>query len=214
MISSVSAQLRIQYIACARWSGSRQCHERGDHPPAGTDNQTFCYDAQNRLTWAASASATGPCANNTAGTLSGGSIQYTQSFAYDVLDRLTSGAGGSYTYGVWSQRLHAVTAIGSAYTASYDASGAMLCRAPTSSTTCSGTPTGAQLTYDVEGRLSAWQTCCRTPPRRRWMACRGGPGVRQCAWTLACAHGAAAIRRSVPALGAERARSLWTPSHF
>jgi hypothetical protein len=33
----------------------------------------------------------------------------------------------------------------------------MTCRAPTSNTTCSGTQTAAQLSYDNEGRFSAWQ---------------------------------------------------------
>jgi len=53
---------------------------------------------------------------------------------------------GNYTYGD-SSHPHAVTAIGSsgAYTASYDAAGDMTCRAPTSSVTCSGVPTGATL---------------------------------------------------------------------
>jgi RHS repeat-associated protein len=124
--------------------------------PAGTDSQAYCYDEQNRLVWATSATATGPCgAANTAGTLT--SAQYTQTDSYDTLDRLTSGPLGSYTYGD-SAHLHAVTSIGSAptYTASYDAAGNMTCRAPTSATTCTGTPTGAQLSFDTEGRLAQW----------------------------------------------------------
>jgi len=69
---------------------------------------------------------------------------------------------GSYTYGD-SAHLHAATAIGpsggtATWTASYDAAGNMLCRAPTSAKTCAGTtPTGPLLTYDSEGRLTAWQ---------------------------------------------------------
>jgi YD repeat-containing protein len=44
------------------------------------------------------------------------------------------------------------------YSASYDAAGNMNCRATSSSTSCSGTsPTGQQLSYDAEGRLSSWQ---------------------------------------------------------
>ncbi|HEU0027706.1 MAG TPA: hypothetical protein VFQ25_11370 [Ktedonobacterales bacterium] len=32
----------------------------------------------------------------------------------------------------------------------------MTCRAPDATTTCSGTPTGAQLSVDPEGRLASW----------------------------------------------------------
>jgi RHS repeat-associated protein len=39
----------------------------------------------------------------------------------------------------------------------------MTCRAPTSSTTCAGTQTGAQLSYDNEGRLAAWQNQPTSP---------------------------------------------------
>src|SRR5579885_3592249 len=72
------------------------------------------------------------------------SAQYTQSFSYDTLDRLTS--------------------VGSGYTASYDAAGNMTCRAPTNATTCTGlSPTGAQLTYNNEGRLAGWQSATSHP---------------------------------------------------
>ncbi|HEY7780340.1 MAG TPA: RHS repeat-associated core domain-containing protein, partial [Ktedonobacterales bacterium] len=129
--------------------------------PAGTDTQTYCYDEQNRLTWAASQTATGPCgAGNTAGTLTGAA--YTQSFAYDTLGRLTSGPLGAYTYGD-SAHVHAATAIGSTWTAAYDAAGDMTCRAPTSATTCAGTPTGAQLTYNLEGYPVSWQDAPTSP---------------------------------------------------
>ncbi len=41
----------------------------------------------------------------------------------------------------------------------------MTCRAPTSSTTCTGsTPTGAQLTYDSERRLVSRQDGTESPP--------------------------------------------------
>ena len=50
-----------------------------------------------------------------------------------------------------------MTAVGSTYTASYDAAGNMTCRAPTNTVTCSGTPTGAAMTYDNERRLATWQ---------------------------------------------------------
>jgi DDE superfamily endonuclease len=95
---------------------------------AGTDNQAFCYDEQNRLVWAGSTGTPSCGASLTPGSLS--SASYTQTFAYDTLDRLTSGPLGSYTYGD-SAHLHAVTSIGSGptYTAKYDAVGDMTCRA-------------------------------------------------------------------------------------
>lgn len=71
---------------------------------------------------------------------------------------------GSYTYGPGQQAgsnpapLHGSLSIGASYSASYDAAGNMACRAATSGTTCSGSnPSGAQLSYDNEGRLTAWQ---------------------------------------------------------
>lgn len=39
----------------------------------------------------------------------------------------------------------------------------MQCRAPSSATTCSGTPTGQALAWDVEGRLSNWQNTTSSP---------------------------------------------------
>lgn len=39
----------------------------------------------------------------------------------------------------------------------------MLCRAPSSATTCAGTHTGAQLAYDNEGRLTSWQNAPTAP---------------------------------------------------
>jgi RHS repeat-associated protein len=128
--------------------------------PAGTDNQAFCYDEQDRLTWAG-ATGTPPCGVSlTSGSLT--SARYTHTFSYDNLGRLTSGPTGSYTYGT-SAHLHGATAIGSVYTAAYDAAGGMTCRAPTSATTCAGTATGAQLSYDNEGSLAAWQNTPSNP---------------------------------------------------
>ncbi len=49
------------------------------------------------------------------------------------------------------------------YTAKYDAVGDMTCRAPDNTTTCAGTPTGAQLGYDNEGRLATWQNAPSSP---------------------------------------------------
>ena len=130
--------------------------------PGGTDNQAFCYDEQNRLTWAGS-TGTPPCTGSAigAGTLT--SAQYTQTFAYDTMGRLVSGPLGSYTYGS-AAHVHAATAVGSAYTAGYDAAGNMTCRAPSSSATCGGgTPNGAQLGYSNENRLMSWQNAPTSP---------------------------------------------------
>jgi hypothetical protein len=125
-----------------------------------TDNQVFCYDEQDRLTWAGS---TGTPPSSCGQTLSPGSLSaayYTQSFSYDTYDRLTSGPLGAYTYGD-TNHLHAATAAGSGptYTASYDGAGNMVCRAPNPAVgSCAlGQNTGQQLTYDAEGRLSHWQ---------------------------------------------------------
>jgi len=129
--------------------------------PAGTDNQAFCYDEQNRLTWAG-AVGTPPCTGTgiSAGTLT--AAQYTQTVAYDTMGRLTSGPLGAYTYGD-SAHVHAATSIGSTYTSAYDAAGDMTCRAPSSGVTCSGTQTGAQLNYNNEGELSNWQNTPSNP---------------------------------------------------
>lgn len=48
-------------------------------------------------------------------------------------------------------------ATSNGYSAAYDAAGNLTCRAPSSSTTCSGTQTGQQLSYDPQGRLTSWQ---------------------------------------------------------
>jgi RHS repeat-associated protein len=128
---------------------------------AGTDKQAFCYDEQNRLTWAGSV-GTPPCTGTaiSAGTLS--AAQYTQTFGYDNLGRLNSGPLGSYAYGD-AAHLRAVTAIGGTYTSAYDAAGNMTCRAPSASTTCVGTQNAAKMTYNNEGQLSNWQNQPSSP---------------------------------------------------
>ena len=130
----------------------------------GTDNQVFCYDDQHRLTWAGSVGTPNCGTSLTPGSLT--AANYTQTFTYDTLDRLQSGPLGSYTYGD-SAHLHSVTSIANggttAYSSSYDAGGNMTCRAPSSSATCSGTPTGAVLSFDNEGRLSGWQNAPSSP---------------------------------------------------
>jgi RHS repeat-associated protein len=130
--------------------------------PAGQDHQTFCYDAQNRLTWAGS-SGTPSCGSGlAAGTLT--AAYYSSSFSYDAQNRLTSTTTqGSYSYGD-PAHLHAATATSTGgYSGSYDAAGDLVCRAPSSGTTCSGTQTGAQLSYDAERRLTHWQNAPSSP---------------------------------------------------
>src|SRR5258708_22012201 len=129
--------------------------------PAGPDIQAFGAEDQHRLTWAG-AVGTPPCTGTgiSAGTLT--AAQYTQTFAYDTMGRITSGPLGAYTYGD-SAHVHAATSIGATYTAAYDAAGDMACRAPSSSVTCNGTQTGAQLNYNNEGELSDWQNSPGNP---------------------------------------------------
>jgi RHS repeat-associated protein len=125
--------------------------------PGGTDNQAFCYDEQNRLTWAGSA-GTAPCTGTAvaAGTLT--AAQYTQGFTYDSLGRMVTGPLGSYGYGD-PGHAHAATAVGATYTASYDAAGNMTCRAPTTASTCAGSaPRGARFGYGSEGQLLSAQS--------------------------------------------------------
>ena len=74
-----------------------------------------------------------------------------------------SGPAGNYTYGD-SSHPHAVTATSNGYSAAYDATGNLICRALTSTTSCSGSsPTGQQLSYDAQGRLSLWQNQPTSP---------------------------------------------------
>jgi RHS repeat-associated protein len=127
-----------------------------------TDTQQFCYDSLNRLTWSGT-SGMPPCsgASFSAGTLSG--AQYQQSESYNVDGGLTSGPAGNYTYGD-SNHPHAVTSTSSGYSAAYDATGNLICRALTSATSCSGTSsTGQQLSYDAQGRLSNWESQANSP---------------------------------------------------
>ena len=127
---------------------------------AVSEDESFCYDALNRLVWAGnSGTPTGGdhCMSLPSAT---GVTAYGQVYSYDNLDRLTSGAAGTSTYGDASQ-VHAVTGVSSIPNqyAAYDAMGDMICRNtdPTSAHTCAGsTPSGASMTYDNEGRLSSW----------------------------------------------------------
>ncbi|MGH2485684.1 MAG: RHS repeat-associated core domain-containing protein, partial [Ktedonobacterales bacterium] len=88
---------------------------------------------------------------------------YTSTYAYDTLDRLTTGPGGSYTYGD-SAHLHALTSTSDGHGYAYDASGNATCRTTSGSTPCSGSnPSGAVLSYDADGRLAAWQNTPTSP---------------------------------------------------
>ncbi len=121
-----------------------------------TDTQQFCYNNLNQLTWSGT-NGTPPCTGTsiTAGTLT--AAQYQQSDSYNIDGGLTTGPQGSYTYGD-NTHPHAVTSTSSGYSASYDAAGNMTCRATSNASVCSGSsPTGQQLSYDAEGRLSSWQ---------------------------------------------------------
>ena len=127
-----------------------------------TDTQQFCYDDLNRLTWSGT-NGMPPCSGQsiTAGTLT--AAQYQQSDSYNVDGGLTTGPAGSYTYGD-SNHPHAVTTTSNGYSAAYDAAGNLICRALTGATTCSGSsPTGQQLSYDAEGRLTLWQNQANVP---------------------------------------------------
>jgi YD repeat-containing protein len=128
--------------------------------PAGTDNQVFCYDDLNRLTWAGSTGTPSCGTSLTPGSLT--SAAYTASYAYDTNNRLTTGPAGTYTDGN-SSHVDALTSASSGYTASYDAAGDMTCRAPSSSLTCSGTATGQVLVYDQLRRLLHWQNQTNSP---------------------------------------------------
>jgi hypothetical protein len=83
-----------------------------------------------------------------------------------------SGPAGSYTYGV-SAYSHAATSVGSGYTASYDASGNMTCRAPSSSVNCGTTPTGQVMSYDNAGRMTHWQDRPTSPSHQQDLAYDG-----------------------------------------
>jgi RHS repeat-associated protein len=85
----------------------------------------------------------------------------TQTFNYDVHNRLTTGPQGTYTYG--GSQLDAMTSTSGGDTSAYDTAGSMTCRAPTSSTTCSGTPSGQTMAYDQLRRMLTWQNTPSSP---------------------------------------------------
>ncbi len=133
--------------------------------PAGTDNQTFCYDEQNRLTWAGSTGTPSCGSSLTAGTLT--AANYTQPYAYDVHNRMTTGPMGAAWYS--ATQLDAVTAANNGYGAQYDAAGDMTCRQVDWSTTCSGTPTGQTMGYDQLRRMLSLAEYVSNPTKLRVM---------------------------------------------
>ncbi len=124
------------------------------------DNQSFCYDALDRLVWAGdTGTPTGGdhCGNAPTGTTI--SSAYQQSFSYDSLDRMSSGPMG--TVGYSNGHVHAANTLSSIPNkyATYDDMGNMTCRNvdTTSAHACGGSnPSGALMTYDNEGRLATW----------------------------------------------------------
>ena len=90
--------------------GSVNLTSGGTMMPAGTDNQASCYDNQSRLTWAGS---TGNASSQTvtSGTLT--AANYTQTYAYDTSDRLTSGPMGAMWYS--ASQPYAVTTANNGY---------------------------------------------------------------------------------------------------
>ncbi|HEX6818386.1 MAG TPA: hypothetical protein VF120_08430 [Ktedonobacterales bacterium] len=139
--------------------------------PGGTNNRAFCYDEQNRVTWASTTSINGgpPCGGQIpSGTLSAAAYGPI-SFAYDTANRLTSSPTGTSIYD--PHHVHAVDSIGTSYSAAYDAAGNMTCRAPSSSSLCTPSAQNGQLlTYDNEGRTTSWQNTPTNPTATEQMA--------------------------------------------
>ena len=123
-----------------------------------TDNQSFCYDALNRLVWAGNSGT--PSGGDHCGSTPGGTTDanYQQLLSYDVIDRFIAGPAGTTTYD--PLHIHAATSVSSVPNqyASYDAMGNMTCRNidTTTAHSCDASQTGATMTYDNEGRLTSW----------------------------------------------------------
>jgi RHS repeat-associated protein len=124
-----------------------------------TDNQSFCYDALNRLVWAGNGGT--PSGGDHCGLAPGGTTDpgYQQAFSYDAMDRFIVGPAGTTTYD--TLHVHAATSVSSIPNqyASYDAMGNMACRNVDTTTahSCTTSQTGATMTYDNEGRLVTWK---------------------------------------------------------
>jgi RHS repeat-associated protein len=139
----------------------------------GTETQAFCYDDQDRLTWA-STQSTGSCGR--AGSEGIAGAGYSATYAYDANGHVTSGwvitAGGAdlatTAQGSWTYQRAApdqIASIGSggqAYSAAYDPTGDQTCRAYGSLSCTNPTPTGESLTYDQLRRLLQWTNAAGT----------------------------------------------------
>ncbi|GER89970.1 hypothetical protein KDW_41320 [Dictyobacter vulcani] len=145
------------------------------------DVQSFCYDSLNRLVWSGNTGA--PSGGDHCGLAPAGTTlaTYQQSYSYDALDRLTSGPSGTETYGF--APVHGALTLSTVpgQYASYDAMGNMTCRNVDTTTAhaCDGSQTGAQLTYDNEGRLETWTAPSGTTASDQYLYDNSGQRVFQ-----------------------------------
>ncbi len=150
-----------------------------------TDNQSFCYDALNRLVWAGNSGT--PSGGDHCGSTPGGTTDanYQQLLSYDVIDRFIAGPAGTTTYD--PLHIHAATSVSSVPNqyASYDAMGNMTCRNidTTTAHSCDASQTGATMTYDNEGRLTSWNAPSGTTESDQFLYDNEGNRVLQRAST-------------------------------
>ncbi|GER89996.1 hypothetical protein KDW_41580 [Dictyobacter vulcani] len=145
------------------------------------DVQSFCYDSLNRLVWSGNTGA--PSGEDHCGLAPAGTTlaTYQQAYTYDALDRLTSGPSGTETYGF--APVHGALTLSTVpgQYASYDAMGNMTCRNVDTTTAhaCDSSQTGAQLTYDNEGRLETWTAPSGTTASDQYLYDNSGQRVFQ-----------------------------------
>ncbi|GER89989.1 hypothetical protein KDW_41510 [Dictyobacter vulcani] len=145
------------------------------------DVQSFCYDSVNRLVWSGNTGA--PSGEDHCGLAPAGTTlaTYQQAYTYDALDRLTSGPSGTETYGF--APVHGALTLSTVpgQYASYDAMGNMTCRNVDTTTAhaCDASQTGAQLTYDNEGRLETWTAPSGTTASDQYLYDNSGQRVFQ-----------------------------------
>ncbi|GER89975.1 hypothetical protein KDW_41370 [Dictyobacter vulcani] len=145
------------------------------------DVQSFCYDSLNRLVWSGNTGA--PSGEDHCGLAPAGTTlaTYQQAYTYDALDRLTSGPSGTETYGF--APVHGALTLSTVpgQYASYDAMGNMTCRNVDTTTAhaCDASQTGAQLTYDNEGRLETWTAPSGTTASDQYLYDNSGQRVFQ-----------------------------------
>lgn len=158
----------------------------------GSEVQVFCYDEQNRLTWAGN-SGTPPasCSGNGAPSNTLNGAGYHTPYSYSNLGQITqgpyngSGASQQYLY-CDSNHPHALTAVdamgstctsqtGTNYTASYDARGNMTSRA-----VMSGSSLDTQtLSFDGLDHLVRWNDTVTTSNEEWYMYDASGSRVLQ-----------------------------------